>query len=129
MKIELFEAILHTGGKTVERLRAEDPNVTEDEIQGYIKILGAMDGQRAIVSTSLCSPDEYGYMGLYDQTQAKEVAYLMEQDPFVGCFIDQREEFDRVWDSGEYCPDVTWTLKKEQVEIIGPLQAGEETHE
>jgi hypothetical protein len=67
----------------------------------------------------------YRRNGRENCTQAKEVSYLMEQDPFTGCFIDQREEFDCVWDSGEYCPDVTWTLKKEQVEIIGPLQSGE----
>lgn len=43
----------------------------------------------------------------------------------MGCFIDQREEFDRVYDSGDYCPDGTWTLKKEYVEIVGPIAAAE----
>jgi len=129
MKIELFEAILHTGGKTAEKLRVEFGDVTEDEIQSYIKILDAMDGQKALVATSLLDPNEYAYMGLLDETQGKEVTYLMEQDPMMGCYIDQREQFDRDYDSGNYCPEGVWTLKKENVEIIGPFKAqtGEES--
>ena len=95
MKIELFEAILHTGGQTAGQLKAEFGDVTDEEIQGYIKILEAMDGQKAIVILSLSSPGEYNYMGLLDEAQGKEVAYLMEQDPMMGCYIDQREEFPR----------------------------------
>ena len=121
MKLELFEAILHTGGQTAEQLRAEFGDVTDEEIQGYINILDAMDGQKAIVAKSLFNPEEYNYMGLCDEAQGKEVAYLMEQDPFMGCYIDQREEFDRVYDSGNYCPDGCWCLKKEHVEIIRPF--------
>lgn len=129
MKIELFEAILHTGGETAEQFRAEEPDVTDDEIQCYIKIFDAMDGQRAIVVPSFFGPNEYNYGGLLDEAQGKEVAYLMEQDPMMGCYIDQREQFNRDYDSGEYCPVATWTLKKEQVEIIGPFRAGEEANE
>lgn len=121
MKLDLLEAILHTGKATADTLRAEFADVTEDEIQGYLKILAVMDGQRAIVSSSFSSPDEYDYMGLFDAAQAKEVAYLMEQDPMMGCYIDQREQFDKDFDSGNYLPDGIWPLKKEYVEIIGPL--------
>jgi hypothetical protein len=123
MKLELFEAILHTCDVTAEQIRAEAGDVTDDEIQGYLKILAAMDGQKAIVAPSFSRLDEYDYMGLLDPAQAKEVAYLMEQDPFMGCYIDQREDFDRDYDSGDYCPDGTWTLKKEYVKIIGPIGA------
>lgn len=121
MKLELFEAVLHTGAETAETLRTEFGDVTEEELRGYLKILAAMDGQKAIVSPSFFCPGDYDYMGLFDEAQAKEVAYLMEQDPFMGCYIDQREDFDRVWDSGDYCPDGCWSLKKEYVEIVGPL--------
>lgn len=132
MNFELFEAILHTGGRTEDQLRAEFGNVTDEEIRGYLKILEAMDGQRAIVMPSLSCEGEYDYMGLFDAAQAKEVSYLMEQDPFMGCYIDQREQFDQDYDSGNYCPDGTWPLKKEYVEIIAPAgpkaaQAGERT--
>ena len=76
MKIELFEAILHTGGETAEQFRAEEPDATDDEIQCYIKIFDAMDGQRAIVAPSFFGPNEYKYGGLLDEAQGKEVAYL-----------------------------------------------------
>ena len=121
IKLELFEAILRTSEATADTLRAEFGDVTEEEIQGYLKILAAMDGQRAIVSPSFSLLGDYDYMGLFDEAQAKEVAYLMEQDPFMGCYIDQREDFDRVWDSGDYCSDGCWGLKREYVEIVGPL--------
>lgn len=123
MKLELFEAVLHTSGATTDTLRAEFGDVTEEEIQGYLKILAAMDGQRAIVLPSFSNAGEYDYMGLFDEARGKEVAYLMEQDPMMGCFIDQREEFDQVYDSGDYCPDGIWTLKKEYVEIVRPIGA------
>lgn len=125
MKIEAFEAILHTGGRNPEDLRAEYGNVTDEEIQGYLKVFSAMDGQRAIVTPDSFSDGEYVYCGLFDNPQAKEVAYLMEQDPFMGCYIDQRETFDRAWDSGQYCPDGCWTLKSKYVEIVGPLEKQE----
>jgi len=130
MELKLFEAILHTGGKTVEQLRADFGDVTDEEILGYIKVLDAMDGQRAVVNLSFASPGEYDYCGLLNPAQAKEVAYLMEQDPYMGCYIDQREDFDTDWDSKQYCgPAGIWTLKKEYVEIVGPLgpqEAGED---
>ncbi|HNX99598.1 MAG TPA: hypothetical protein PKN39_02350 [Oscillospiraceae bacterium] len=121
MKIKLFEAILHTGGKTAEQLREKFGDVTDEEIAGYLKVLEAMDGQRTFVAPSLSSPDEYNYMGLFDEAKGKEVAYLMEQDPMMGCYIDQREQFDHDYDCGDYCPDGTWTLPKDFVEIVGPL--------
>ena len=124
MKLELFAAILHTGGVTVDALRAEFGDITEKEIQGYLKILAAMDGQKAIVSPSVSTPDEYNYMGLLDAAQGKEVAYLMEQDPMMGCYIDERAQFDLDYDSGNYCPDGIWCLKKDWIEII-PQGAGE----
>lgn len=128
--LKLFEAILHTGGRSTDDLRAEYGDVTDEEIQGYIKIFEAMDGQKAIVASSFINPNEYDYMGLFDPAQCKEVSYLMEQDPMMGCYIDQREEFDRDYDSGKYCPDGIWTLKKEHVEIVRPIgtQAGEAGH-
>ena len=53
----------------------------------------------------------------------------MEQDPMMGCYIDQREQFDLDYDSGNYCPDGVWCLEKDWVEIV-PQGAGEgEIHE
>lgn len=117
-KLILFEAVLHTGGKTAEQLKAEYGDATDEETQIYKKVFDAMDGQKALVAPSYISSDEYHYMGLEDEAQHKEVAYLMEQDPMMGCYIDQREEFDRDYDSGNYVPDGIFCLKKEQVEII-----------
>ena len=52
MKLELLTAILHTGGVTADAIRAEFGDITEEETQVYLKILAAMDGQKAIVSPS-----------------------------------------------------------------------------
>lgn len=114
MKLKLYEAILHTGGPTAE---------TEAEDQGYLRVLAAMDGQRAIVAPSLYKPGEYDYLGLIDPDMEREVAYLMEQDPTTGGYIDQRAQFDLDYDSGAYCPDEIWQLKKEWVEVLTPGEA------
>lgn len=50
----------------------------------------------------------------------------MEQDPDLGCFINQREEFDKVYDSGAYASDFIHIIDKDQAEIIEKLKKGDE---
>ena len=74
-----------------------------------------MDGQEAVV---IPSGDEYHFGGLFDEPKGKELCYLMEQDPFAGCYIDQREEFNVAYDAGEYAPDCAFCLPASAVEIV-----------
>jgi hypothetical protein len=118
--MKLVEAILHTGGKTAAQIHSEAPELSDSEIQNILKINGALDGQKALVMPSP-EGDEYWFVGLVNEKLGKEVCYLMEQDPEFGCFIDQREEFDRAYDDGDYAPDFIYTLTKDRVEITHEL--------
>ena len=109
---------MHTGGITAESIKAECPDINPVDIEPIIKLNQFLDGKEAIVTNSLFDPNEFWYVGMENQIDAKEAAYLMEQDSETGTFINNRAEFDKVWDSGNYCSDVWHIFKKEQVEII-----------
>jgi hypothetical protein len=109
MKIQ--RAILHTKGLESQF----DNEVTLEELSVYTQIFDAMDGQEAVV---IQSSGEYHFGGLTDEAKGKELCYLMEQDPFVGCYIDDREGFDAVYDSGDYAPDCAFCLPIDAIEII-----------
>ena len=115
--MKLFEVILHTSGKTADQIHAESPELSDPEIQIVLKMNALMDGQKAIVMPNPKNT-EYWLAGMEDKKVDKEVSYLMEQDPLFGCFINQREEFDRAYDSGDYAPDFIHVIEKNQAEII-----------
>lgn len=118
----LYKAILHTGNVTAELIKAECPDINPADIDPIIKLNKFLDGKEAILASSLADQNEYWYMDMENQVDAKEAAYLMEQDSETGTFINSRAEFDRVWDSGNYCADGWHTFKKEQVEITGSFK-------
>jgi hypothetical protein len=113
---------LHTGDITAKSIKAEFPDINSRDIDPIIKLNQFLDGKEAIVITSLSDPNEFWYMGMENSVDAKEAAYLMEQDSETGTFINNRTEFNQVWDSGNYCSDVWHIFKKEQVEIIGSFK-------
>ena len=115
--MKLLEVILHTGGKTEGQIRAEAPELSDPEIQIVLKMNALMDGQKAIAMPNP-KDTEYWLAGIEDKAVDKEVSYLMEQDPMFGCFIDQRAEFDKAYDSGDYAPDFIHIIEKSQAGII-----------
>lgn len=69
------------------------------------KIAEYMDGEQALVMKSSLGDGNYVFLGLKDKAKDKELHYMMEQDGMMGTYIDDREEFDKDWESGEYSPD------------------------
>jgi hypothetical protein len=121
--MKLYEAIIHGGNKTVEQIRAlSDFDLDDSDVENILKFNQTIEGMKAIVTD-----DFYGYGYLFvdseDKEKPKEAFYLMEQDSMFGTYINQREEFGRDWDNGEYEPDGCMTLSKAQVEIIRELEA------
>lgn len=117
----LVQGILHTGGLTAERLKAMWPEAPENDAQNWEKVYSMLDGQEALLVPSFLEKGEFIFIGLRDHERDKEVSYLMEQDSEVGCYINQREEFDRDYNSGDYSRDVQFCLKSDQVEVIEEL--------
>lgn len=82
------------------------------------KISAYMDGEIAYVIESSLEDGTYVFLGLKDKEKDKEVHYMMEQDSSMGVYIDDREEFDKDWDSGNYEPDGCHYLNPENVELL-----------
>lgn len=118
----LFQAILHTGSETAEQIQTKTPELSESEVENWAKVYSLMDGQVALVIPSFLSKNEYILIGLRDRERDREVHYLIEQDPEIGCYINQREEFDRDYNNGEYAPDGNFCLSENQVEIIEEME-------
>ena len=82
------------------------------------KISAYMDGEIAYVIESSMEDGAYVFLGLKDKEKNKEVHYMMEQDRIFGLYIDDRKEFDKDWDSGNYEPDGCQYLNPENVELL-----------
>lgn len=55
--------------------------------------------------------EKYLFLGLKDCEKNKELHYMMEQDSMMGCFINDREGFDKAWDNEQYEPDACFYIK------------------
>lgn len=128
MKVKMYKAILHVK-KTEEQVReiykdGIGPPATDEEIMNSVKFYDLLDGTTGIVSSDLSlMPGEYAYLGATEEysEREKEACYLKEQDLFFGTYINQREEFDADWESGNYSPEGTMHLTADEVEIIGEI--------
>lgn len=118
-EVRIQRITLRTGCMTAEKLAEKwGGEVTSEEIGLYEKIYKSMDGQEAIVLPSLFRKSEFLFIALVDREADKELSYMMEQDPFVGCYIDDRKEFEKAYDSEVYFRDVSFVLDAEMVERL-----------
>lgn len=70
-----------------------------------------MDSETALVIESSAIDGQYIFLGLTDAEKNKELSYMFEQDSMMGVFIDDREGFDKAWDSEEYEHDGCFYLE------------------
>ena len=111
--MKIREARLKTRGM----FNALDHNDTDYQL--WEKISEYMDGETALVIESGAEEGKYVLLALKDAEKDKELHYMMEQDSHFGVYINDREEFDADWDSGNYEPDGCHYLDPENVEILG----------
>lgn len=84
----------------------------------WVKIMKYIDGEIAFVIKSSIEKDSYVFLGLKDKLKDKELHYMMEQDSMTGSFIDDREGFEKAWESGDYSKDECFYLDSEYVEEL-----------
>lgn len=108
-------AILHIQQKTAEQIKAEFPQATEKDVQNVIKLRALMNGQRAEV---FAINGKYELLCMQDRNIDREVWYLLEQNPECGAYIDDRDGFDRAYDSGEYSADFTYRFSENEIEFV-----------
>lgn len=123
LKIKIYRAKMHTAGKTKEQLLKDfdGPEPDEQLAQNYIKAFDLIDGIEVFVADGFATNDnDYSLIGWDDKAdpKMKEFIYLMEQDPFMGTYVDKREQFDKDWDSKEYEPPAAIHFEKDDVEIL-----------
>ena len=124
INLTIHRVILHTKSMTPEKIAAlGGDNATPEDNALYQKIYQTMDGQEAIVMPRIYDSNKMTFCCLTDPEGDRELSYLMEQDPWLGCYIDDREAFDREYDSGDYGRDVNFILDADLVSIIETIEA------
>lgn len=111
------EVILKTAGM----FDNYDPKETDYEL--WKSIAEFMDGEAALVVDHYADNGTFTFLCLKDAEKDKEYAYMREQDSMMGCYIDDRERFDKDWDSEEYEPDGLFILSADNV-ILPDQQEG-----
>lgn len=108
---ERMRVILQTGGKTVEEIIEEsktEPNAIEFDEEDA-KLWKQIQDRWAGAEVELDDEGPHHFLlGWPDDIEIeetmKEALYLIEQDPMVGRYIDDRETFDFHWDERTYDP-------------------------
>lgn len=122
--MKFYKAILHTGGKTAEQIRDRNRewNFSDIEIDNILKFYSLFDGLKVVVvhdskneDATLISWSEA------DGARVKEAIYTLEQDPFMGTYINQREEFDHDWDLGCYSMDGAIVFQKAEFGLLDEI--------
>lgn len=90
----------------------------EPDYELWQRISAYMDGEKAYVIKSRAEEGKYVFLGLLDAEKDKELHYMFEQDSSFGLYIDDREEFDKDWDSGDYEQDGSIYLEPEYIIML-----------
>lgn len=129
--IKLYRAKLHTGGKTPEQIKSsfDGPEPSEEEIKNWTKAYDLADGLEVIVTRSWTGSD-YSLIAWdeKDDENIREFIYQVEQDGMFGTYVDEREEFIKDWESGEYSPAGSLVFDEKDVEIIEELKTKDENN-
>lgn len=132
MEFTLYEATFKTAGKTIEEIKGDyDGGIgqapSEEEIQDWIKAYDTINGIKVVVMKSPLDDDGYSLVS-YDKSddwKIRDFTYQTEQDSFFGTYIDEREEFLKDWEAGDYTPMGSWVFKQTDVEISRELKQDE----
>jgi hypothetical protein len=126
MKVIAYKAKFKTAGKTAEQILKDftfGPKPSDEVIQGIIKAYDLIDGLGVAVMDNF-TDDGYLLAGWNkkDEERIKELIYAFEQDPVVGTYVDDRDQFEKDWDAGDYDSPGSLSIDKDDVEIIEQLK-------
>ncbi len=113
------KALLNTEFITEEWIRERNKGwkFTQEDIERSLKAKKLLNGQVAILSSETFGLDgaDYPIYGLENEEVFKEYVWSLEQDPLFGTYIDDRESFDKDWESGDYSPCGVITIPEEYI--------------
>lgn len=113
---KIHKAIFHTEGYIEEIKNRTHISQKDDEL--WKKAYEILNGQIGYAIPSFVEGGYYTYLGLENNEKNKEFSWTVEQDSFIGAYVDGRDRFDKVWDAGEYSPDGCIIISKKCVEVI-----------
>lgn len=103
--------------KTANMLTDTHPDFPDYQL--WKRIYAYMDGKIARVIKSSIGDGTYVLLGLTNEEENKKLHYMFEQDSLMGVYIDDWENFNKDWDSGDYePPDECYYLNPEHVELL-----------
>lgn len=101
--------------RTAGMFDGHDPQDADFDL--WKSIAEYMDGETALVIDSYAEKGKYVFLGLTNSEKYKELSYMMEQDSMTGAFINDREVFEEMWETGEYYRDEYFYLEENCLEF------------
>lgn len=112
--------------KTLEQLRNQ-PDInfgsSEEGLKRALKYNNLIDGLEVIV---IKFKDEYCLANCdeKDVEKIRDAYYILEQDEYFGCYINEYERFKKDWKNGECGGEIGMMFSDDEVEIIEKLREG-----
>ena len=111
--------------RTLEQVRNQsvDFEYSEEGLKDAFRYYNLIDGLEVIV---VKIGDKY-CLANYNEEDRKiimEAHYLLEQDEYTGCYINQYERFKKDWENGECGGEIGMMFSDDEVEIIEKLREG-----
>ena len=111
--------------RTLEQVRNQsvDFGYSEKGLKNTLKYYNLIDDLKVIV---VKFGDEY-CLANYNEEDRKiimEAHYLLEQDEYTGCYINEYERFKKDWENGNCDGEACMVFSDDEIEIIEKLREG-----
>ncbi|ACH91355.1 TPA: hypothetical protein KNK42_003556 [Clostridioides difficile] len=111
--------------RTLEQVRNQsvDFEYSEKGLKNTLKYYNLIDDLKVIV---VKFGDEY-CLANYNEEDRKiimEAHYLLEQDEYTGCYINEYERFKKDWENGNCDGEACMVFSDDEIEIIEKLREG-----
>ena len=111
--------------RTLEQVRNQsvDFEYSEKGLKNTLKYYNLIDDLKVIV---VKFGDEY-CLANYNEEDRKiimEAHYLLEQDEYTGCYINEYERFKKDWENGNCDGEACMVFSDDEIEIIDKLREG-----
>ncbi|HBG0292566.1 TPA: hypothetical protein KPF65_002749 [Clostridioides difficile] len=111
--------------RTLEQVKNQsvDFEYSEEGLKNTLKYYNLIDGLEVIV---VKFKDEYSLAGCdeKDIEKIRDAYYILEQDEYFGCYINEYERFKKDWENGECGGEIGMVFSDDEVEIIEKLMEG-----
>ncbi len=119
--LSIYKAKLTTKNKSDDQIKRRfDMKVSQNEIDNFRNALNSVNGLVISVAPSLFSEGSYVVAGWKNEDDhlMRDFIYAMEQDPYFGSYIGDREVFLKDWKNNEYEPMGAFSFEKDDIELL-----------